>query len=76
MENLIAELTKEVFLANQRRKHTIFFDFSGHVNTVNVYAIKGKWKPKSKRVVEYDVRLNSMSASDYLLAIIERIKNL
>ena len=76
METLIAELTKEIFLANQRRKHTVFFDFSGHVNTIDIYANKGKWKPKSKRVVDYNVRLYSPGAEEYLLTIIKKIKNL
>ena len=76
METLIAELAKEVFLANKRRKHTVFFDFSGHVNTVNVHAYKGKWKPKSKRVFDCCIRLNAWGAEEYLLVIIEKIKNL
>jgi hypothetical protein len=76
MENLLAELTKEIFLANKRRKHTVFFDFSGHVNTIDVHAIKGKWKPKSKRVLDYNIRLYAFGAEEYLLLVIDKIKNL
>ena len=76
MEKLIAELAQEIFLANQRKKHTIFFDFSGHVNTIDIHAIKGKWKPKSKRVFESTVRLYAFGAEEHLLVIIEKIKNL
>ena len=76
METLIAELAKEIYLANQRKKHTVFFDFSGHVNTVNIHAYKGKWNPKSKRVIDFDVRLYTLSAEDYLLTIIEKLKTL
>jgi len=76
MENLIAELTREVFLANSRKKHTVFFDFSGHVNTVNVYAIKGKWKPNAKRVFDSNVRLYAFGAKEHLSLVIETVKNL
>ena len=76
METLIAELAKEVFLANQRKKQTIFFDFSGHVNTVNIYAYKGKWKPKAKIVFDFNVRLYVPGAEEYLSMIIAKIKSL
>jgi len=76
MENLISELAKEVFLANRRGKHTVFFDFSGHINTIDIYAIKGKWKPKSKRVFDCNIRLNAWGTEAYLLIIIEKLKNL
>ena len=76
MENLIAELITQVFLANSRKKHTIFFDFSGHVNTISVSALKGKWKPKAKSVFESNVRLNVPGAKEQLSLLIEYIKSL
>jgi len=76
MENLIAELVKEVFLANARRKHTVFFDFSGHVNTMSIHAVKGKWKPKSKRVFDSNVRLYAFGAKEHLSLVIETVKKL
>jgi len=76
MENLIAELAKEIFLANARKKHTVFFDFSGHVNTISIHAVKGKWKPKAKKVLDCDVRLYAFGAEELLLTLIEKIKNL
>ena len=76
MENLIAELVKEIVLANNRRRHTVFFDFSGHVNTINIYAHKGKWKPKAKRVFDSDVRLYAFGAEQHLSTIINAVRNL
>jgi len=76
MENLISELAKEIFRANTRRKHTVFFDFSGHVNTISIYANKGKWKPKAKRVFDCTVRLYAFGAKEHLSLVIETIKNL
>jgi hypothetical protein len=76
MENLIAELAKEVFLANTRRKHTVFFDFAGHVNTVSIYAVKGRWKSKSKRIFDEFVRLYVFDAEKQILMLIKKIKNL
>ena len=76
MENLISELAKEIFKANTRKKHTVFFNFSGHVNTISIYANKGKWKPKAKIVFDCTVRLYAFGAEEHLSLVIDTIKNL
>lgn len=48
MDKIFIEILVELERLNRSGKYTTFFDFSGHVNTVDIRIYKGKWTKKKK----------------------------
>ena len=43
IEGLVSQLQKVAFKANAKTEHDVWFEYHGHVNKVEVRAIKGGW---------------------------------
>lgn len=55
----IAELCLDI---NSRKKNTLFFNYSGHVETLSVDYFKPGWKPMASRNVQFRIPIGA----DYL----------
>ena len=48
METLLKQLFQEAYRLNQTGRYAVFFNYSGHVNNIEVYVYEGKWTPETK----------------------------
>ena len=44
IDDLIVEIMRLALLVNRETKHTVFFEFHGHVNSIGVQIHYGGWK--------------------------------
>ena len=44
IDELIVEIMRLAFKVNRETKHTVFFEFHGHVNSVGVRVLYGGWQ--------------------------------
>lgn len=76
--SLIAEITAKVIELNSISEHDFFVSFSGHVNLINVYYIKGGHKKdeKNERVDLIDEYSITYRKEENLKRVIETLDKL
>ena len=63
MNDLILEIMKVTLEKNRRDKNTIFIDFSGHCNLLEVYVHKNGWKQERDRDYDINIYLDSKDSN-------------
>ena len=83
MDGRISELTTDIMrLAiniNNKHKNTIFIDFTGHTEELDIRVYKDGWTPKAKRDFSVDIYLSDRPRGDVIFGlqqIIEYLKSL
>ena len=76
-EKLASKLFQEVYRLNQTGRYTVFFNYSGHINGIQVYAYKEKWSTEKEIEIMYpDIYLDSDEAAKEINELINKLKEL
>lgn len=76
MNELILEIMKLALEKNSRKKNTIFVDFSGHVEWLEIMVFEQGWKADGRPNFKVRVDLNEETAKKELQSIIEYLKQI
>jgi hypothetical protein len=70
-EKAVVKLLQKVLQLNQTGRHTTFFNYSGHINGINVHACEGEWvyMKENNLIINTDIYLDKEDP-------VERINNL
>jgi hypothetical protein len=75
--DLIIDIFREIWRINSAGSYTLFLNFSGHVNSIDLYGYKGKWNSKKERYIDInDIYLREDEAIDELNKMLMKLKNM
>ena len=76
-KKLASKLFQEVYRLNQTGRYAVFFNYSGHINGIQVYAYKGKWlSEKKEMVIDTTIYLDREAAAKEINGLINKLKGL
>lgn len=76
MEELLQKIIIKAYEVNKNTKHSVFLNFSGHVNLLSVNYHKNGWKASSDPDYRKEVYLNEKYADIELEQILNDIEKL
>lgn len=76
MEELLQELIAKVYEVNQKTEHSLFLNFSGHVNLVEVHYYKNGWSNEKRYESLSRIHLNEKLSELELEQTIKKLSEL
>ncbi len=76
MEELLQKLIAKVYRINKDTEHSVFLDFSGHVNVVEVHYYKDGWQKDKNAIYFNTIYLNSANAETEISDLLEKLEKL
>ena len=73
MEELLQKLILKVYQINKNTKHDVFLNFSGHVNTFDVYYRKNGWSEDNKVIY---LAISDKLTCDNISRVINKLEKL
>ena len=59
MEELLQKVIAKVYQLNQKTKHDFFYNFSGHINRLDIFYYENGWRENkdTKQIMEFTTEL-------------------
>lgn len=76
MKELLQKIILKVYEINEETKHTVFLDFSGHVDKLQIRIYEKGWKDEEDATLNKEAYLDESTSKEQLKEILKELEKI
>lgn len=76
MKELLQKIILKVYEINEETKHTVFLDFSGHVNKLEIRIYEKGWKVEEDATLKKEAYIDESDSKEQLKEILKELEKI
>ncbi len=76
MKELLQKIILKVYEINEETKHTVFLDFSGHVNKLEIRIYEKGWKDEEDATLKKEAYIDESDSKEQLKEILKELEKI